>query len=41
MESEACILSHLKAFGSPAMKMFLNNKEYSVLVMELLGPSII
>ena len=41
MESEACILNHLKAFGSLAMKMFFNNKEYNILVMELLGPSII
>ena len=40
LETEACILSHLKAFGLPEMKTFGYNNDYNILVMELLGPSL-
>ena len=40
LETEACILSHLKAFGLPEMKTFGYNQDYNILVMELLGPSL-
>jgi serine/threonine protein kinase len=40
LETEACILSHLKAFGLPEMKTFGYNPDYNILVMELLGPSL-
>ena len=37
LETEACILSHLKAFGLPELKLFGCNNEYNILIMELLG----
>ena len=40
LETEACILSHLKAFGLPEMKTYGFNQDYNILVMELLGPSL-
>ena len=40
LETEAYILSHLKAFGLPEMKTFGYNQEYNILIMDLLGPSL-
>ena len=40
LETEAYILSHLKAFGLPEIKIFGCNKEYNILIMELLGQSL-
>ena len=40
MEIEACILHHIKAFGLPEILTFGNTKDYNVLIMELLGPSL-
>ena len=40
LETEACILSHLKNFGLPEMKNFGYNQDYNILIMELLGPSL-
>ena len=38
--TEAKILSHLKAFGLPEIKIFGCNMDYYILIMELLGPSL-
>ena len=40
LETEAYILSHLKAFGLPEMKLFGCNSEFNILIMELLGQSL-
>ena len=40
LETEAYILGHLKAFGLPEIKLFGRNKEFNVLIMELLGQSL-
>ena len=40
LETEAYILSHLKAFGLPELKLFGCNNEYNILIMELLGESL-
>ena len=40
LEIEACILHHIKAFGLPEILTFGNTKDYNVLIMELLGPSL-
>ena len=40
LETEAYILSHLKAFGLPDIKVYGCNSEYNILIMELLGHSL-
>ena len=40
LETEAYILSHLKAFGLPNIKVYGCNSEYNILIMELLGHSL-
>jgi len=40
LETEAYILSHLKAFGLPDIKIYGCNQEYNILIMELLGQSL-
>jgi serine/threonine protein kinase len=40
LEIEAHILTHLKAFGLPEIKLFGCNNEYNILIMELLGQSL-
>ena len=40
LETEAYILSHLKAFGLPKIELFGCSKEYNILIMELLGESL-
>ena len=40
LETEAYILSHLKAFGLPEIKVFGCNADYNILIMELLGQSL-
>ena len=40
LETEAYILSHLKAFGLPEMKIYGCNNDYNILIMELLGQSL-
>ena len=40
LETEAYILSHLKAFGLPDIKIYGCNSDYNILIMELLGQSL-
>ena len=40
MTNEATILDYLKAFGIPEVKAFGEYKNYNILIMELLGPSL-
>ena len=40
LETEAYILNHLKAFGLPEIKIYGCNKDYNILIMELLGQSL-
>ena len=40
LEVEACILHHIRAFGLPEMITFGSTKDYNILIMELLGPSL-
>ena len=40
LETEAYILSHLKAFGLPEIKIYGCNNDYNILIMELLGQSL-
>ena len=40
LETEAYILSHLKGFGLPEVKIFGCNSDYNILIMELLGKSL-
>ena len=40
LEIEACILNHIKAFGLPEIINFGSTKDYNILIMELLGPSL-
>ena len=40
MTNEATILDYLKAFGIPEVKTFGEYKNYNILIMELLGPSL-
>ena len=40
LETEAYILSHLKEFGLPEIKLFGCNNDYNILIMELLGLSL-
>ena len=40
MTNEATILDYLKAFGIPEVKAFGEYKNYIILIMELLGPSL-
>ena len=40
MQGETTILSQIRGFGIPKLKTFGYNKEYNILIMELLGPSL-
>ena len=40
LEIEGCILHHIRAFGLPEIIKFGNTKDYNILIMELLGPSL-